>query len=112
MTIDKHEELVPGNGQYGEPLERARKLSPALIKRLSNTIPAEQKGLLIDPDGNDFVPDFGYPNLFDMNEEEIAEKKVAIADDLSILDGIEAQGYRPSLEEQFDKQKANTGISN
>jgi hypothetical protein len=97
---------------YQETLERARKQVPALIKRMSNTIPEDQTAKLVDPTAEEFNPDFSYPAMFDLNEDEIQSRLDTITDALSKLELLESQGFKPTINDELDKEKAITGSDN
>lgn len=106
------EETATLQEKYSESLEKASKESPALIKRMSNTISDEQKAALINPNSEEFNPDFDYPNLFDLDEETIAEKTAIIEEGLTSARTIENQGFIPSVLDGFVKEKATVGLLN
>ncbi len=105
-------EAMPQVSEYYAHIEQARKLAPALIKRLSNKLDPVQHRQLLDPAVEEFNPDFTYPNLFDMTPEEIEEKKQKINHGLTEAAKLEQAGHRPTVVEQFDKVKAVDGALN
>lgn len=98
--------------QYRESLERARKEFPGLIRRLSNKISPEDRALLIDPDLPEFNPQLEYPDLFDLTDDRLEEKRRTIEDSLYFIKKLESNGYIPTIEDEFDKQKAIDGLAN
>lgn len=95
---------------YSGCIEKARKEFPALIKRMSNTISEEQKSRLIDPDTEEFNPDFSYPNLFDLDGQQITAKSAVIEENLALAQSLEQQGITSTIANEFDKEKALDGL--
>lgn len=102
----------PVMAEYTEELEKARKKVPALLKRMSNTIPQDQTDKLTDSQAEEFNPDFSYPDLFDLEPENISSRAEAIRSALVTLDELEAQGYTPTLNDRLDKEKVTVGLDN
>ncbi|HLG90705.1 MAG TPA: hypothetical protein VI336_00870 [Candidatus Saccharimonadales bacterium] len=105
-------EVATAPPEYRESLERARKEFPALIRRLSNTISSEETEALTNPEWPEFNPHFEYPKLFDLNEDELAEKRRIIDENLAFVNQIEQSGYTSTITEEFDKEKAMNGLTN
>jgi Domain of unknown function (DUF1704) len=97
---------------YSGHLETARKAFPALIRRVSNTIPEEQVSLLTAVDGLEFNPTLEYPNIGDLSQEDLAEKRKKIEGGLSDAAVIEESGHIPSTDDRLSKAKATEGLKN
>lgn len=97
---------------YRESLEKARKEFPAIIRRLSPWISPEETETLIEAHGTELNPQFEYPNLFDLDEQTLAKKINTIEGNLTTVLQIERGGYHPTIDDEFDKDKAVTGLAN